>query len=305
MKVQTERKTGFSSSKILAVMGYNPFRTATEQWLIDTKQMTVEMTESGLQKTKMGNLMEPIIKQAVEDEIGKELYFTKERYMHDDYDFLTIEFDALDTEEEIVYEFKNTEYDEDHLIDMYYPQVQSAMAITGYKKAKICYLKDGWRLGMIDVERDENFIEHMIKVGAYYIECVRNMVAPDESYIAELVAPIDFFKQYEKTPPEILDLEKKDVELLYEWADLKKQIAQLQTEEERIKGDFAEKYGKFSDGDVTYTNQEYSKKGGYDMQRLKYDYPDIDFEAYRKKDSTYKRQMLKVKHKPGSEDIII
>src|SRR6056300_308721 len=103
MKVQTERKTGFSSSKILAVMGFNPFRTATEQWLIDTKQMTVEMTESGLQKTKMGNLMEPVIKQAVETEIGKELYLTKDRYMHDDYDFLTIEFDALDTEEKILY----------------------------------------------------------------------------------------------------------------------------------------------------------------------------------------------------------
>ena len=305
MKVQTERKTGFSSSKILAVMGFNPFRTATEQWLIDTKQMTVEMTESGLQKTKMGNLMEPVIKKAVEAEIGKELLLTKDRYMHDDYDFLTIEFDALDTEEKIVYEFKNTEYDEDHLIDMYYPQVQSAMAITGYNLAKICYLKDGWRIGMIDVERDENFIEHMIKVGAYYIECVRNMVAPDESYIAELVAPIEFFKQYEKTPPEILDLDKNDVDLLYEWAGLKKQIAELQTEEERIKGDFAEKYGKFSDGDVTYTNQEYSKKGGYDMQRLKYDYPDIDFEKYRKKDSTYKRQMLKVRTKYVSEDIEI
>ena len=70
MILQTERKTGFSSSKILAVMGYNRFRTPTEQWLIDTKQMTVEMTESGLQKTKMGNTMEPIIKQLVEEEIG-------------------------------------------------------------------------------------------------------------------------------------------------------------------------------------------------------------------------------------------
>lgn len=146
MILQTERKTGFSSSKILAVMGYNRFRTATEQWLIDTKQMTVEMTESGLQKTKMGNTMEPIIKQLVEEEIGKPLYVTKDRWRHNDYDFLTIEFDALDQDEEIVYEFKNTEHDEDFLIQMYYPQVQSAMAITGYNKAKICYLKTAGRL---------------------------------------------------------------------------------------------------------------------------------------------------------------
>ena len=41
------------------------------------------------------------------------------------------------------------------------------------------------------------------------------------------------------------------------------------------------------------------------MERLKYDYPDIDFEKYRKKDSTYKRQMLKVRTKYVSEDIEI
>jgi predicted phage-related endonuclease len=305
MKVQTERKTGFSSSKILAVMGFNPFRTAKEQWLIDTKQMEVEMTESGMQKTKMGNMMEPVIKKAVEDAIGKELLLTKDRYMHDDYDFLTIEFDALDPENKIVYEFKNTEYDEDHLLDMYYPQVQSAMAISGYNRAKICYLKDGWKLGMIDVPRDENFIEHMIKVGSYYIQCVRNMVEPDEAYIAELVAPIHFFKKYEKAPVENLTLTKDEIDLLHDWADLKHKIGQLEIEEERIKGDFAEKFGRFDNGGVVYTNQAYSKKGAYDMERLKYDYPDIDFEKYRKKDTTYKRQMLKIRNGFISEEIEI
>ena len=304
MILQTERKTGFSSSKILAVMGYNRFRTATEQWLIDTKQMTVEMTESGLQKTKMGNTMEPIIKQLVEEEIGKPLYVTKDRWRHNDYDFLTIEFDALDQDEQIVYEFKNTEHDEDFLIQMYYPQVQSAMAITGYNKAKICYLKNGWALGMIDIDRDENFIEHMIKVGEYYIGCVRNMTAPDEGYIAELVDPIQFFKQYEKEPAEVLDLDKSEIDLLYDWADLKKRIAELEDEENKLKGIFADKYGKFRNGDVTYSNVESVRKGGYDIERLKYDYPDIDFEQYRKRDSVYQRQMLKVK-KSGSGDIQI
>ena len=304
MILQTERKTGFSSSKVLAVMGYNRFRTATEQWLVDTKQMTVEMTESGLQKTKMGNTMEPIIKELVEDAIGKPLYVTKERWMHNDYDFLTIEFDALDQEEGIVYEFKNTEHDEDYLIQMYYPQVQSAMAISGYNKAKICYLKNGWALGMIDIDRDENFIEHMIKVGEYYIGCVRNMTPPDEGYIAELVAPIEFFKQYEREPAERLDLDKEEIDLLYEWADIKKQINELQDKENALKGVFADKYGKFNDGDVVYSNVESVRKGGYDIERLKYDYPDIDLEQYRKRDSVYQRQMLKVK-KSGSGDIEI
>jgi hypothetical protein len=188
---------------------------------------------------------------------------------------------------------------------MYYPQVQSAMAITGYDLAKICYLKDGWKLGMIDVPRDENFIEHMIKVGAYYIQCVRNMIEPDASYIAELVEPIHFFKKYEKAPVENITLTKDEIDLLHEWADLKHKIGQLEIEEARIKGDFAEKFGRFDNGGVVYTNQEYSKKGAYDMERLKYDYPDIDFEKYRKKDTTYKRQMLKIRNGFISEEIDI
>jgi len=304
MKIQTERKTGFSSSKILAVMGKNRFRTATEQWLIDTKQKVVEMTETGLQKTKMGNTLEPVIKKLVEEAIGKELWLTKERYMHDDYDFLTIEFDALDKENEVVYEFKNTEHEKDYLIQMYYPQVQSAMAITGYKKARICYLKNGWALGMIDIERDENFIEHMITVGKYYINCVRNMVEPDEEFIAELVEPITFFKQFEKAPTEELQLDEKEVDLLYEWSLLKKKIADLQDEENKLKGYFADKYGKFNNGNIVYNNVASVRKGGLDVDKLRYDYPDIDIEKYRKGDSHFYRQTVKVK-KADSGDIEI
>lgn len=304
MRVKTERITGFSSSKILAVMGKNHFRSAMDQWLIDTKQMTVEMSESGLQKTKMGNTMEPIIKQLVEEAIGKPLHLTKDRYMHDDYDFLTIEFDALDLENKVVYEFKNTEHDEDFLIEMYYPQVQSAMAIAGYDKARICYLKNGWALGMIDIDRDDNFIEHMIKVGAYYIGCVQNMIPPDESYIDELIAPINFFKQYEKDPVEPLFLDKEGIDLLKEWADLKVQIANLQQEEDKLKGYFIDKKGKFNGQDFVYTNTTSTRKGGIDLDKLLYDYPNIDLDAYRKRDSVYQRQILKIK-RSGSGDIEI
>lgn len=304
MRLKTERTTGFSSSKILAVMGKNHFRSPMEQWLIDTKQMDVEMTESGLQKTKMGNTMEPVIRQLVEDAIGKKLHVFKERYMHDDYDFLTIEFDALDLENKVVYEFKNTEHDEDFLVEMYYPQVQSAMAIADYDKARICYLKNGWSLGMIDIDRDENFIEHMIKVGEYYIGCVRNMTPPDLNYIDTLVEPINFFKQYEKDPVEPLFLDKEGIELLKEWADIKMQISNLEQEEAKLKGYFIDKKGKFNGQDFVYTNTTSSRKGGIDIDRLKYDYPNIDLEQYRKRDSVYQRQLLKVK-RSGSGDIEI
>jgi predicted phage-related endonuclease len=302
MKIQTERKTGFSSSKILAVMGQNPFRSPYEQWLIDTKQMTPEFTESSMQKINMGHLMEPVIKKAVEARIGKELTLDKNRYMHDDYDFMTIEFDALDKEEGIVYEFKNTEHDEAHIRNMYYPQVQSAMAITGYNKARICFLRNGWNLQMIDIERDENFIEHMIKVGEYYITCVRDMMPPDEDYIAELVAPIEFFQTEEPEEIPDIDLDAEDRKLLIEWAETKTQLAELKQQESALRGHFADKYGRYADQYVTFTNKAYKRQGGFDMERLMYDYPDIDFEQYRKPGSSYQRQTVRI---IGGKDIEI
>lgn len=302
MKIQTERKTGFSSSKILAVMGQNPFRSPYEQWLIDTKQMTPEFTESSMQKINMGHLMEPVIKKAVEERIGKELTLDKNRYMHDDYDFLTIEFDALDKEEGIVYEFKNTEHDEAHIRNMYYPQVQSAMAITGYNKARICFLRNGWNLQMIDIERDENFIEHMIKVGQYYITCVRDMMPPDEDHIADLVAPIEFFQTEEPEDIPDIDLDAEDRKLLIEWAETKTQLAELKQQESALRGHFADKYGRYADPYVTFTNKSYKRQGGFDMERLMYDYPDIDFEQYRKPGSSYQRQTVRI---IGGKDIEI
>lgn len=283
-------------------MGQNPFRSPYEQWLIDTKQMKPEFTESSMQKINMGHLMEPVIKQAVEERIGKELTLDKNRYMHDDYDFLTIEFDALDNEEGIVYEFKNTEHDEEHIRNMYYPQVQSAMAITGYNKARICFLRNGWNLQMIDIERDENFIEHMIKVGQYYITCVRDMMPPDEDHIADLVAPIEFFQTEEPEEVPALELDDEDRKLLIEWAETKNQLSELKQQEAALRGHFSDKYGKYADPYVTFTNKSYKRQGGFDMERLMYDYPDIDFEQYRKPGSSYQRQTVRI---IGSKDIEI
>lgn len=303
MRIKTEKKRGFSSSKILAVMGKNRYRTAYEQWLVDTKQVEQELSETAKQKTEMGHLMEPVIKQAVEAKIGKELTLDKNKYMHDKYDFLTIEFDALDHEEGIVYEFKNTVHDEDFIIEMYYPQVQSAMAISGYNLARICFLKDGWKLGMIDVPRDENFIEHMIYVGEYYITCVEEVTPPDEEYIASLVEKIEFFKEEETDPLEEIGLEAADVELLEEWAELRDEISNLKRQESALKGHFIDVVGQYKGSGIDYKNAKYYRKGGIDIERLMYDHPEIDFEQYRKPDSSYYRQTIKVKK--GSEDIEI
>ena len=125
---------------------------------------------------------------------------------------------------------------------------------------------------------------------------------PDEDVIAELVAPIDFFEAEEPEEVPELDLDAEDRNLLLEWATTKKEIANLRNQEAALRGHFADKYGKYADNYITFTNKTYKRAGNYDIEKLKYDYPDIDFEKYRRPGRSYKRQMVRI---IGSKDIEI
>ena len=296
MKPVTEPRTSVSSSKIAAILGHSHFNSIHTQWLYDTKQRQPSFTATARQKMGLGTKLEPIIKELVEEHLGVTITVDKTHYMHDDYDFFRVEFDGLDYENEIVYEFKNTEMDEDILREQYYPQVQFAMFISGFGKARLCYLRSGWDLGYVDIERDENFIENMVKAGKYYWECVRDVVPPDEEYLESIAADIDFYKQFEKEEAEPVEMSDEEVKLLHEWGELKRKINDLQIEEARYKGMFIDKPGTFKDDTINYSNKDYERKGQYDIVALKKDFPDIDFEQYRKRSSSYTKQTLKYKN---------
>jgi predicted phage-related endonuclease len=306
MKATLIRRTGVSSSKIDAILNKSKYKNVLEQYLLDTKQIKEELTGVGLQKTNMGKVMEPIIKQLSEEKFGVELTVDKTRYMHDVYDMFTIEFDALDYKNEIVYEFKNTERDEKSILETYYGQVQFAMYIIGWNKARICYLRNGWDLSYIDIERDENFIEHMIIAGLYYANCLNNKQEPDIDHVNSLAKNIDFYKgeaNTHKGAGVVLDLSNEDIEKLYQWNDLKQKIAELDVQDGLFKSHFSEIYGKYSDGTVSYTNVEHEREGGYDVYALIKDHPEIDFRVYKRDNTKYSRQQLRFKKSKESFSI--
>jgi len=305
MKIITERKTGVSSSKIAAILNKSKYRSVVEQFLFDTKQKEPSFTSTSLQKMEMGTRLEPVIKGAIEKHFGIELTVDKNRYQQDDRPYFTLEFDALDYSNEVVYEFKNTEMEEDHLVEQYYPQVQFAMYIIGWNKARICYLRNGWDLGFVEIERDDNFIEHMVKASEYYWECLSTMTEPNEDITNEIASHIEFYKNLEKKEGVDVqaELEKEDIDLLHEWGKLKKHINELEIEEARIKGHFAEKWGSYKDDYINYSNAEYEKEGGLDVRALMKDHPEIDFNLYKRPNSKYKRQSLRYKRPPEEEEI--
>lgn len=305
MKLITKPKTSVSSSKIASILNKSQYRGVVEQWLLDTKQKKASFTSTSMQKMEMGTRLEPVIKTSIENYFGIELVVDKNRYHHDDHDYFTIEFDALDYNNKVVYEFKNTEMEEKHLIQQYYPQVQFAMYIIGWDKARICYLRNGWDLGFVEIERDENFIEYMVKASEYYWTCLDTYTEPDEEIVDEIASHIDFYNDLEKREGVDVEaeLENEDIDLLHEWGKLKRHINELEIEEARLKGHFAEKWGKYRDDYINYSNLEFQREGGYDMRALMKDHPEIDFNMYKKPNSVYKRQVLKYKLPPEEEEI--
>ena len=295
-------KTGVSSSKIASILNRSKYRNVVEQFMYDTKRKKADFTESARQKMSMGTLMEPLIKDLIEKHFEVALTVDKARYCHDKYQYMTIEFDALDYRNQIVYEFKNTELDEKHIYETYYPQVQYAMYLIGWDKARICYLRNGWELGYVDIPRDENFIEHMETAAILYYDFLSSDTEPEPSLFDEIAEQIDFYKDNApKSNKEVAELEEEDIKDLHRWAEIKKEINKLEIEESRIKGKFSSKYGKYEDEYVNYQNGEFVRKGGLDLKSLMLDYPDIDFNKYEKPDTTYQRQTLRFKTRKEDE----
>jgi len=291
-------RTGVSSSKIDAILNKSKYKSVTEQFLLDTKQIKESVTEVGRQKMEMGKIMEPFIKQLVEENLKVNLTVDKTRYKHTAYDSFTIEFDALDWDNKVVYEFKNTERDESSILETYYPQVQFAMFMIGWKSARICYLRNGWELGFIDVERDQNFIDNMEIIGNYYAKCLTKNEQPDIDYIDSVTSNIKFYNKPDrglKGVGKSLDLSTQDISDLYAWNDIKNQISQLELQEQIYKNKFADKYGKYSDGVVTFSNVESEREGGINIKELLKDNPNIDIRKYTKESTRFSRQLLRVK----------
>jgi predicted phage-related endonuclease len=298
MKKTSIRQVGVSSSKMDAILNKSKFKTALEQYLLDTKQIKETVSEVGEQKMAMGLVLEPVIKQLVEKAFNVKLTVDKTRYCHDKYERFTIEFDALDYDNRVVYEFKNTEKGEKDLYETYYAQVQFAMYMINWNHARLCYLRNGWELGHIDIPRDDNFIEYMVKVAEYYVSCLENQIEPDLAYIDSITANIDFYNKFKSSLRGVnqsAELSPEEIETLYKWNDVRKKIAELEVEEAIIKEQFSEKFGKFTDGIVSYSHTETVREGGYDIEALFKDHPEIDKRLYKKGDTKFSRQFLRVK----------
>ena len=167
----------------------------------------------------------------------------------------------------------------------YILQVNAYMESKGYKQAILCGLSAGDPLYKI-LHYDKEIVEDIREV----VDCVfdiLNGLADKEDYpwhIVEKYSP-------KEEPLETIDsLENDDIDYVDELYDIKNKKAELEKREKELRAYLeTQYYNKIYNGDrYSFSVKSSSRSGGYDINLLAIEHPEINIEAYKKPDTTFK-----------------
>lgn len=272
------------------------FNTPEQQYLYDTGQEEVVFDDDALARMRLGVVFEDTILDYFEEVLGviitdrnTETINFYEGKLRGRLDGRTIYHGAPS-----VVEAKMSNSNYKNFIDNlgYHLQVQAYMMDDPeIQTAILLGLQNGRPIFKV-IYRDEEMIED-IKTMIDFLIDYNDGVKSWSEY------PSDLLEKYSGTKPlpEIETMPDEDVERLKTIARLKEEIKVLDSQLKYHEGFIKDQYsvGKFDNGNVSVTLSEYSRKGGYDINRFMIEYPEIDMEQYRQEPTYYRTLRVKVK----------
>lgn len=265
------------------------FNTPQQQFLYDTGQEEVVFDEESKARMNLGNFFEDKIIDYFEELLGiiitdrnTKVIHLYDGKLHGKVDGRTIYNGAPAVVEA---KMSNSKY-------------KNFTESVGYEIQSQCYMMDdpsientvliGLQNGKPQyriIKRDEEMIEDIKTMVDYVLGLMRGDNSWDD-YPQHLV------EKYSGTKllPEIDTLEDYEIDYLEKLASLNEQIRDLQQEKSYIESHLKNNYdpGRFENDKVKMVMGVYSRKGGFDIERLKIDHPDVDLESYRNPDTSYK-----------------
>lgn len=155
------RRRVIGASEIGAVIGVNPYMSKADVWLSKVRGVQVEDNEH----MRAGRLLEPVILEMFTEDTGKAVIPNAVLY--------TVEGrpigatpDAFIAGEFAIVQCKNTSrmIDPDATVNYaHYAQVQYELGVCGeeYRTAYLAYLCQGWKLVVIEIDRNDELIEQL------------------------------------------------------------------------------------------------------------------------------------------------
>lgn len=220
------------ASEVGVLMGASEYETATD--LAVRKLLPPAVIEPNEAMTR-GNVLEPALIGYASTELGIDLVVPDVMYLHGQV-ISTLDARGVGTKEHIIVEAKTNNrwalgMD---VLPTWYWQAQAQMHCTETEVIHFSVLDKHMRLGIQQVERNQQHIDAMLQSVAMFCEAVDDERLPDD---AALTAP-QVAALYSKPEGEV-DLGADALTLIYEWEAVKATLKDYEERERNIKDKIA------------------------------------------------------------------
>lgn len=165
------RKHSVGASDVATLLHLNPYKTIYQLW--EEKIAEAPLAQIDNDATHFGNKLEETVAQEYAERSGRKILRDNKIRVHPDCEFLTCNLDRvilpMNGEGRGVLECKTSlsqvvrNWDAE-IPPMYYTQVQTQLAITGWKWGVLALLVDGRTFSTFDIERDDKFITSVLAI---------------------------------------------------------------------------------------------------------------------------------------------
>lgn len=172
------RANGIGASDAPVIMGVSPWKKERELW---EEKVFGKQVQKETAAMKRGKELEPF---AVEFFMKKTGIFLDEQkcVKHPEKEWMRATLDGINEAEKVLVEIKSCKNLHEEVPKHYYPQLQHQMAVVGYDK--MFYLSFNGEDGKIlEVEKDEKYIQELIKKEEEFWKSVVEKIEPEPLYL--------------------------------------------------------------------------------------------------------------------------
>ncbi|HTJ53648.1 MAG TPA: YqaJ viral recombinase family protein [Cyclobacteriaceae bacterium] len=262
------RKTMIGASDTPIVMGVSPWKTPYQLWL-EKMDLKADVSNYAMEQ---GIKLEP---EYLEDfNQRKKLDMRPEVILSEEYDWMMASLDGISSCRNYIVEIKNA-CKEDHAVAKdgyvpkhYYPQVQKQMLVTKLKMAYY-YSRNGDDVVILEVPRDNDYIDKIIIEEQKFYNCMVNFIAPE----------LEERDYIQVTNEAWLECARK-------YQIVSAEARKLACEEEKYKNMLIAMSGNKNSRGAGLKLSRYSRKGAVDYTKIP-ELKNMDLESYRKPSSYY------------------
>lgn len=265
------RLDGIGGSDAPVIMGVSPWKSYHKLWVEKATRVYEDIENEAMRR---GKALEEPARQKFEEMLDV-IVFPKTA-VHPDFHYMRASIDGIDIEGKIGVEIKNANK-EDHaeaksgrVPEKYYPQVQHCIYVFGLEK--MYYFSASFTNGItgegdfaiVDVPRDEKFLAEYLPKAKEFWDSVTRRIEPPRGF----KDPIEFDSSCE--------------DMLERAKFLKRRVKNDEKELDKIKEDLKKASNNMSAKGFGMSLSADLFEGRMDLEKLKLDYPNIDFEIYKK-----------------------